>query len=605
MCKKKIWVLSLIIFPLLLYLIWSCASTGYPQGGPQDVDPPMMVRSVPPLNSLNFQEKEITIYFDEIIQVKDIFQKLVVSPPMNKRPVVTTRGKILSIRFEEDLQPNTTYTLDFADAIADNNEGNILENFRFSFSTGLEIDSLIISGYLFDAADLSPVAGAFIMAYSNLSDTAFLTQVPVRLAKTAQNGSFSIQNLAEGEYQIFALEDANRNYFYDQPGERIAWHSQLITPTVEYRERVDSIAPDSVHIHKYQVFVPDSLELFIFQEDNARQYLKDRKRQTRNKIDFLFNRALTEPLQIEAIKPTSEKDWFVYEKNIFNDSISLWITDSTFIRSDSLFVSLGYFVRDSLEQLVLKTDTLNAFFFETGGGGGATQRRGRRNDEEETEEKEMLTPATMKRSLEILGEFDINFPTPISKYDFTMLNLYQQVDTIRVPLNFSIVQDSIRIRRYVINFPWQPGERYIFTADSTAFTDIYDLHSDVIHHAFSVKPIESYGEIYIDIENPSSNWLLQILNRQEKIVRQAYVPNNGKIAFRFLSPGDYFIRIVEDSNNNGEWDIGNLKEKIQPEKLIYYAETVNIRANWEIFIEWNPNDFDIYDFVERHRKRKR
>ncbi|MCL2072607.1 MAG: Ig-like domain-containing protein [Marinilabiliaceae bacterium] len=596
--------IGLVLF--LLLLIWSCASTGYPQGGPKDEDPPVMLRSVPPINSLNFQGKEITIYFDEIIQVKDIFQKLVVSPPMNKRPIVTTRGKILSIVFEEELQSNTTYTLDFADAIADNNEGNILENFRFSFATGLEIDSLTISGYLFNASDLAPVAGAFIMAYNNLSDTAFTTQVPVRLAKTALNGSFSLQNMAEGEYRIYALEDANRNFFYDQPGERIAWLPELITPTMEYRERIDSIAPDSVSIHKYQVFLPDSLELFIFQEDNAAQYLKDRKRQTRNKIDFIFNRSLTEPLRIEAINPKATKDWFIYEKNMFNDSITLWLTDTTFIKSDSLFVELGYFVKDSLDQFILKKDTLNAFFFDTSGA-AATQRRGRRSEanKDEIEKIEMLQHDPMKRSLELLGEFDINFPTPIANFDLSMLNLFHQVDTNRVPVKFSFIQDTIRIRRYVINHPWQPGERYYFTADSTAFTDIYGLHTDAINHAVSIKTTDSYGEIYIDIENPQDNWLLQVLNRQEKLVRQAYIPNNGKIAFRFLSPGEYFLRIIEDNNRNGEWDTGNYSEKIQPEKIYYYPETVNIRANWEIFMEWNPNEFDIYDFVERHRKKKK
>jgi len=592
-------LLSAISF--LFYVLWSCASTGSPSGGPKDETPPVMLKSTPPLNSLNFQGKEITIYFDEIIQVKDIFQKLVVSPPMNKRPIVTARGKNLIIRFEEDLQPNTTYTLDFADAVSDNNEGNILDNFRFSFSTGTDIDSLAISGIVVDAADLAPVAGVFVLAYNNLSDTAFTTQVPVRLAKTDQSGFFSIQNLAEGQYKIYALEDVNRNYYYDQPGERIAWHNELITPLIEYRERIDSIAPDSVHVFEYHVFVPDSMKLFLFKEDNEPQYIKDRKRQSRNKLDFVFNRPLKERLHIKAVKPVTENEWFVYERNMLNDSISLWITDSTFIMSDSLFVSISYHVKDSLKQFVIKTDTLNAYFFDL--ASATSQRRRGSKDEAEKPEIETLKPETLKRTLEIFADFDISFPTPISNYDLSMMKLEQQVDTIRKPLEFQFIRDSLRVRRYIINYPWEIGQKYVFTADSAAITDIYGLKTDAINHSFNIKTTDSYGIIIFDILNTQENWLLQILNRQEKPVRNAYIPANGKIIFRFLPPGDYFLRIVEDVNRNGEWDTGNLSENIQPERIIYYPESVNVRANWDINIEWNPKEFDMYDFISRHRKK--
>ena len=594
--------LNFSLFIIIYSLIYSCASTGTPSGGLKDETPPVMLRSVPPINSLNFQGKEIVVYFDELIQVKDVFQKLVVSPPMNKRPIVSVRGKNLIIRFDEELQPNTTYTLDFADAISDNNEGNILDNFRFSFSTGFDIDSLVISGILVDAADLSPVAGAFVMAYKNLSDTAFRTQVPLRLAKTDKEGAFSIQNLAEGEYRIYALEDVNRNYFYDQPGERIAWHSELITPSVGYRERVDSIAPDSVQIHQYQVFLPDSVELFMFKEDNDPQYLKDRKRQSRNKIDFIFNIPLREKLKIEAIKPKSENEWFVYERGVFNDSISLWITDSTFIKSDSIFVGISYHIRDSLNQFVLKTDTLNAYFFEMASG-GSNRRRGRDDAESENKATEMLKPSSLKRTLELLGEIDIVFPTPVSNYDLSKLKLFHQVDTVRVPLKFDFIQDTVRLRRYVINYNWEPGEKYVFTADSAAITDIYGLQTEAINHSFNIKTLDSYGIMYIDIVNPLENWLLQVLNKQEKLVRQAYIPANGKIAFGYLPPGDYFLKIVEDVNRNGKWDTGNLAEEIQPERIFYYLESVNIRANWEIKVEWTPDEFDMYEFIERNRKK--
>ena len=126
-----------IFLPFFLFigiiLMGRCASTGYPSGGPKDETPPEIVKSIPAENSLSFLGDEIEISFNELIKVTDVFQKLMVSPPVNEQPKVTTNAKKLIIKFQEDLQPNTTYTLDFADAISDNNEGNVLENFTFSF----------------------------------------------------------------------------------------------------------------------------------------------------------------------------------------------------------------------------------------------------------------------------------------------------------------------------------------------------------------------------------------------------------------------------------------------------------------------------------------
>jgi hypothetical protein len=211
-----------VVLALSVSLIFNggCASTGYPGGGPRDEDPPFMVGSTPSENALGFKGDEIRIEFNELVQVKDIFQKLMVSPPVNEQPQVTARGRDLLVKFTEELQPNTTYTLDFADAISDNNEGNVLQDFRFSFSTGEIIDSLQISGFLFDAENLAPVANALVMVHKNHADSAFIKQVPIRVTKSNTEGRFTISNLAPGEYRIFALEDANRNFRYDQPGEK-------------------------------------------------------------------------------------------------------------------------------------------------------------------------------------------------------------------------------------------------------------------------------------------------------------------------------------------------------------------------------------------------
>jgi uncharacterized protein (DUF2141 family) len=577
--------------------VWGCASTGVPTGGPKDVKPPVVSTSNPKANALNFKGKEVVIEFDEIIQLKDVFQKFVISPPVNKRPVISARGRELVIRFEEDLQPNTTYTLDFADAVVDNNEGNILQDFRFSFSTGTVVDSLMVSGFLFDAANLAPVADAIIMVHSNLADSAFKKQVPVRLAKTNKDGAFSVQNVAPGEYRVYALEDANRNYLYDQPGERIAWYPQMVVPSIGEHQRLDSIAPDSFVIVNYRAFLPDSLKLFMFQEDNAAQYLKDNKRTSRNKLEFVFNKPNIDSVEFTLRNQPDRKDWFIYEGSYLQDSITLWLTDSTLIKSDSLFISLRYNSLDSLKQPISKKDSLNAFYFQK------TDGQFRKSRKAIVVEKPTLKPKSLNSKLELLGDFDIEFNTPVFNYNMDAIRLYQKVDTILIPLDFSIRRDSIRIRRLVVDYPWEPGLEYKFVADSAAFIDIYGLASDSIGQAFSIKTIENYGVIFVDVTNVQKQYLIQILNQKDKLVRQASLPANGKRGFQFLKPGDYFLRLIEDNNGNGIWDAGNFDQGTQPENIIYFPDLVNVRANWERMIKWDAALFDIHDFVKRNRKK--
>jgi len=501
------------------------------------------------------------------------------------------------VNFKEDLQPNTTYTLDFADAIKDNNEGNVLDNFTFSFSTGEYIDSLAISGFLFDAANLDPVSGALVMVHKNLADSAFFTQVPIRVTRTNSKGEFSIQNLAPGNYRLFALEDANRDYKYDQPGERIAWSSELVYPYVGFHERIDSLSSDSAVIVKQRAYLPDSLQLFMFKEDNAEQYLVENKRSSRNKIDFIFNRSLFSPLEVNTLSK-QVSDWFIYERSFNNDSITLWITDNDLVSSDSLMLEIKYSVLDSLKEMTFKIDTLNAFFFST----SESEKESRRNkNEESVEVLPVLGVSGLNNELEILEPLVLEFSSPVLTFDINKIRLFHMVDTVPEKINFDFINDSIRIRRYVLDFIREPGQEYMLQIDSAAFTDVYGINNDAIEKNIVVKSESSYGVFYINIEDPQSNWLLQMLNAKEEVIRYTKVPSNGKVGFRYLKPGKYYLRMVEDVNGNGKWDTGSFEKDIQPESIYYYPEEINIRANWDHIVPWDVKSFDIYDFVKRMR----
>lgn len=515
-----------------------CANTAFPEGGPRDEAPPVVTRSTPPDGAKNFVGDEVRVEFNELIQLRDAFQKFMISPPVNNMPDIIPRGREVIVRFNEELQPNTTYTLDFADAIADNNEGNVLHGFAISFSTGEVVDSLEISGFLFDAQTLAPVANALVMAHKNHADSAFQTLVPLRVTKSNPDGRFSIRNLAPGEYRIFALEDANRNFRYDQPGERIAWHSALITPYIGYHERVDSISSDSVIVVREQAFLPDSVNLFIFQEDNIAQYLVGDNRPSRHQVNYVFSRPLLEPLHVELLGD-NRSDWFLYEANARHDSVTIWLTDSAMMKSDSIMTRVTYHVYDSIQGLVLASDTINSYFFET--VSEETPRQRRRGAGANEEAVPSLTIEGLKSSLGIIEPLSFNFPTPVKRINRPGIRLYEEIDSVFIPVDAVLTRDSLRIRRFEMSFNRVPEVRYRLVLDSAAFTDINGLSTLPTTQEFTIQAENSYGIFYFDIAKPQPTWLIQLLGRQENVIRQSAVPASGKIAFRFLTPGDYFI----------------------------------------------------------------
>ncbi len=602
--KKKIFQLTLIV--LLTQLFWYCANVGMPTGGAKDETPPVVVKSIPEANALNYQKKTIYIEFDELIQLKDYRSKFVVSPPMNKQPIVEARGNRLMVAFEEDLQPNTTYTLDFADAIVDNNEGNILENYSFSFATGEYIDSLEVSGNLYDADDLSPSEGVLVFLHNNLNDTAIHKLVPIRMAKTNKEGRFNIRNVSPGRYRIYALDDANRNYLFDQPGEAMAWSDIIVEPGFEYRQftdtiRIDSLETDSIHYYEKLVYTPDSVQLYKFQHDYKEQYLLSEERKEKAKLTYYFNRPLEEDAQLVLTGKEELNDVLMMDRSLQNDTVTFWLTDSTYYNQDSLSISLSYIMRDSLDKPYTKTDTIAMYFFEM------KDKKKKRKKDDEPEPIPTIKLRNVKNKLDVFGQFHFSLPAPAVAFDTDAITLYNYKDTIPKQEDFELLHNERAILNYTIKNDWEPGVKYEMIIDSAAIKDIYGLMNDSINLQFNVKSLDSYGKLFIDIVDPQDNWLVQILNRKEVVVQQTYIKNkSGKIGFRYLNPGDYLLRIVVDKNRNGQWDSGNYYERIQPEQLIYYPKKVTVRKNWEIDEgTWDPTLFNTDEFSKQFRKPKK
>lgn len=591
----------------MVVVIGSCANTGYPEGGIKDIVPPKVEKSTPEANALNFKGKEVDIQFDEFIKVLEMDTKFVSSPPLKNKPTIQARGKNLIVKFDEELQPNTTYTLDFADAIRDNNEGNVLKDFRFSFSTGTVIDSFAVSGNVYDSKDLQPIASCLVLLYSNLSDTAFTSEVPLRLAKTDQRGFFSIHNIAQGTYRIFALNDANRNYFFDQPGEEIGWNKDTFSPSIEMQTvrdtallktilKKDSVNIDSLGIKKEKVYLPNRLQLFMYQEDFKKQYVENQERKDRSKVNIFFSRPLIGDIDLKLQSDTSRKvsSWAIRQNSLNRDTITFWITDTLVSNQDSLAFTLKYNTTDSLDKVYAKVDTIVTYFFEK-------QAPKKRLKKGEIVPKPVFAISGMPASHEIQLPYPIILASPAVSFNESGVKLFVQRDSVKKEIPFEIIKDTLLATRYYIKNKWERDVTYFLTVDSATFTNSYGVVNNSINRKFEIKSESSYGLLLFTIENGAENWLVQLIDPKESVIRQQYVPKNGKMAFPLIESGSYFLKIVVDENRNKKQDIGNYKLGILPERILYYPEKLSIRANWRHDVKWDASTFDLEKFVKVNR----
>lgn len=583
-----------------------CANPGTPTGGPRDRKPPVMVTSTPTPGATNFNGKSVTIFFDENVQLKDADKKFVMSPPTAKKPRVEAHGKYVKVTFDADEQllPSTTYTLDFADCLSDLNEGNVYENFTFTFSTGESTDSMMISGNIYDAQTVMAVDGIYVLLHQNLTDTAFTKAMPIRVAKTDSQGRFAIKNVPAGqEYDIYALDDQNRNFLFDQPGEKIAWLGRHVTPSWEIRQVADSVKTDSTFvvndtIHYYYTpitrdtltYTPDSLKLFAFSEDNYDQYISLDERKERNKIKITLNKPMARRPKINFVGHEGEKGLSVNQYSPTNDTVTIWMTDTTIWKKDSVVLSVNYLIKDSVGNLVDQVDTLREWHFEKKAKESDNKRR-RKKKEEDDKPKITLLNLKTTNTVAPYGELSVMSPTPFDKFTWDSVKLYVKVDTLFKPVKYTAIDDTVDICHKALKIKWDPDKEYKIEIDSAAVTDIYGLWNGPFSQSVKVKPLDKYGTLYIDVDSVPQNALLQLTDAKGNVVRQNYLKANGKAGFKYLKPGSYMIRILVDDNRDGKWTTGNFAERRQPEQIIYYMESVTVRENWDIHVDFSTKAF--------------
>ena len=572
--------------------LYSCASIGRPDGGPLDETPPRFIGSTPAAGALNNTKTKVSLSFDEFIKLEKANEKVVISPPQVQQPEIKASGKKISVNLLDSLKPNTTYTIDFSDAIVDNNEGNPLGNFAFTFSTGSAIDTMEVSGTLLEASNLEPVKGMLVGMHSNLSDTAF-TKLPFdRVARTDSRGHFTIRGVAPGKYRIFGLMDADQNFAFSQKSEALAFNDSLVIPRWEERIRqdttwVDSLTIDTVVERKYTYYLPDNVILRSFKEDLISQYLVKNERLTPEKFTLYFA-AKADTLPVLKGLNFDERDAFIIEKNLTNDTIHYWVKDSLLYKQDTLSLSLNYLYTDTLNQLVPRTDTLNLVAKTVKKAvDEPKKKKKKKGEEEEPEPTKFLHVSTyIPSTMDVYDYISLSFDEPIASFDSAAIHLKQKVDTLWEDISFTFEQDSLNLRKYNLYYEWEPTREYEFSVDSTAFHGIYGLFTDKIKQNIKVRSLEEYGAIYFNVSGCDSIAFVELLDTQDKVVRKVPVVN-GQADFYFLNPGKYCARLINDTNGNGVWDSGEYETKRQPEMVYYYPQILEPKANWEVEQTWD------------------
>lgn len=572
-----------------MVVLYSCASIGRPDGGPLDETPPRFVGSSPAAGALNNAKKKVVIEFDEFIKLEKANEKVVVSPPQVQQPEIKPNGKRITVNLLDSLKPNTTYTIDFSDAIVDNNEGNPLGNFAFTFSTGTQIDTMEVAGTVLEASNLEPVKGMLVGLHSNMADSAFVKLPFDRVARTDSRGRFSIRGVAPGKYHIFGLNDADQNFTFSQKSEAIAFSDSLIIPRFEERIRqdtswVDSLTVDTIIEKKYTHYLPDNVVLRSFKEEVASQYLIKSERLTPQKFTFYFA-AKADTLPVLKGLNFDEKDAFIIEKTFRNDTIHYWIKDSLLYKQDTLSMSLNYLYTDTLNNLIPRTDTLNLVAKKV--KKEEAPKKKKKKDEDVPEPTVFLPVNThAPSSMDVYDYISLTFEEPIASFDTAAIHLRQKVDTLWKDVPFVFEQDTSQLRKYDLLYDWEHEKEYEFSVDSTAFKGQYGLFTDKIKQAFKVRAKEEYAAIYFNVSGADSVAFVQLLDPQDKVLRQVPVID-GQADFYYLNPGKYCARLINDTNNNGLWDTGDYGGKRQPEMVYYYPQILEPKANWELEQTWN------------------
>ena len=589
-----------------------CARMGQPDGGWYDDDPPKVIGCTPADQATNVTAKKITILFDEYIKLTDATNKVTVSPPQLEVPDIKATGKKIVVELQDSLIANTTYTIDFSDAISDNNENNPMGSYTYTFSTGERIDTFEVSGYVLDASNLEPIKGISVGLYSDLADSAFQTKPMLRISRTDGSGHFVIKGVAPGTYRAYALQDADGDFRFSQKSEMIGFNNQTFEPGSKPDVRTDTIWRDSLHIDgliqvPYTHFLPDDITLLAFTHVQTDRFLIKTERAEANKFSMFFTYGHPDLPVIKGLNFDSNEA-FLVETNEKQDTIHYWLRDTTLINQDTLRMQITYQMSDSTGMLVSQTDTIEALAktpYEKRLKAKAKEWEQWKKDVEKKKkrgidvdtiwhEKPLEVKFDVPSSMDPDKRVHVEMPTPLLRCDTAAIHLYSMIDSVWYESSCSMVPIPNQMRQYELLTDWRPGIEYSLEVDSAAFEDIYGKVSKAYKQGIKVKTEDEYGTLKLNISGvEDSAMVVQLLNGTDKVVKQTRVKNHVA-EFRFVKPEKYYVSAFIDENGNGIWDTGSYAENRQAEAVYYYPREIECKAKWDVSQSWNVTATPIY-----------
>lgn len=606
---------------LCLILLASCARMGRPDGGWYDETPPHVVAAYPEDGGTNVTAKKVRILFDEFIKIENATEKVVVSPPQMEQAEIKSTGKRIEVQLKDSLLPNTTYTIDFSDAISDNNEGNPLGNYTYSFATGDHIDTLEVAGCVLQADNLEPVKGILVGLYGEMEDSCFIKKPMLRVARADSRGRFIIRGVAPGNYRIYALQDQDGDYRFSQKSEQIAFSCDTITPSFCDAVRQDTTWIDSLHIKDitrvgYTRFTPDNIVLRAFNETLTDRFFLKAERQEPDHFTLFFSYGDKSMPELRGLN-FDDSNAFIIEPTVRRDTITYWLRDTTLVNQDTLSIELKYMATDTLGCLQPQTDTLQ-ILSKLPYAKRLKDAQKEYNDWHKKQEKKrkrgepydsVMPPRLLTPQIQINSTLDpdrdvrLMFKCPLALVDSSKIHLYAKRDTLwyDTPLRISPVIERIpgdtatadiakSLRMYDIQAAWQPDTEYSLEMDSLAFADIYGLHSPKLKQGFKVKSLDEYSSLVFTIpQAKDENIVVELLNQQDAAVKRTNVVD-GTAQFFYITPGIYYARLFYDDNNNGVWDTGEYATGRQPELTCYYPDEIECKAKWDVTLNWNPKE---------------
>ena len=544
----------------------SCANTQTPpSGGPKDTIPPVIEEIYPALGQINVptHKTQLKIEFNEYVQVKDP-KSLFLSPPLEKAPKYKMKGKSVIVYFESDLDSCRTYTLDLTNAIGDNNEGNMFPGFTLVFSTGDRIDSMMVTGIVQDCNSLKPLKGATVLMYKDHADSALFLKRPDAAVKTDEWGFFSIRNIQDTLYRMYAIIDENNNNMYDPETEKVAFIDSLVKPVVVVNDTLPELQKYDMKDTVNCLARKTEFELNIFKEKPSKQMIvnKERVGDRTAYITFMAPYAQIDSIWIKDVPHEN----LITQFNIVQDSLEIWVNDPK-PQPDTLFLNVKYMKTDTLGLLNSFTEEIKLLKPKKGPAKTSTR------DLKKEDTTAVFTLTAKPETIEQYG-FQIEFKYPVveSAFDsltFRAINPRQQESIGK----YTVERDSLNLRKFTIRpvEKLQPGYEYFLKVPHRKFKDINGFYNDSTEVKVSLPNDDKLSTLLINMTNVDNKYIVDLLNeKRDKVLRSYIIEDDTTLPFPYLKTGKYSIRITEDVNRNGIVDTGILLEKRQPEKVRFY-----------------------------------